>query len=180
MEALATLAAGVLYDSYRNSFADHVDLFLDATIKVLADYPPDCVRYVTDSRTGIQSAHYVWTDPRTGREERGKFAGFPPNSGEVGIACEKYMGPIRWREERERRVAQQLAEQAAYEAAQAQRPPPEERARQVARALERRAPVPEALAAIDDRALAISHAIRLALLRLVEARAAHPGTPGSG
>lgn len=124
-EALATAAATILYGSYRRDDAADVEVLMSAAIAVLAEYPPECIRHVTDPRTGIQSNTYVSIDPRTKQEVRGRFQSFPPNPGELQEACEAYMAPIRrreYRERQEREQAERTAKACAEEAARRNRP----------------------------------------------------------
>jgi hypothetical protein len=158
-ERVAMDAATILFGSYRRDDAALPDFFFQAMVAVLAEYPEDCIRVVTDPRTGIQSHAYSVIDQRTGQEKHGPFVAWPPNSGEVQAACERYMAPIRRAAERERRIAEQLAEREAEEAA---RPSPEEmrlRAEHVRKTLGRARGTSELVAAIDDRAAAIAATI---------------------
>jgi hypothetical protein len=90
---LAEARATILYGSYRRDDAANPEVFFEAVVAVLSDYPPDCIIYVTDPRSGIQSKE--------------KFVSFPPNPGEVRLECERYMDPIRARREREASMRRQ-------------------------------------------------------------------------
>lgn len=113
-EFLATTAATFLAGSYKDVAAASAEAFHLAWVMTLAEYPDDCIRYVTDPRTGIQSFKYTVFD-HTGREVKGKFKTWPPNPGELQEACEKYMLPIRRREEREQRAREESEERRAEE-----------------------------------------------------------------
>jgi hypothetical protein len=102
------MAATILEGSYRDIAAASAEVFHLAYVMVLAEYPDDCIRYVTDPRSGIQSFSYsVWRD---GKEKKAPFVSWPPNPGEVQEACEKYMGPIRRRDEIKRLAHEQEQE----------------------------------------------------------------------
>jgi hypothetical protein len=112
-EELAAIAATLLEGSYRNDAAASAEVFHLGYVMTLAEYPDDCIRHVTDPRTGIQSFKYMtW---RGDKEVRGPFMAWPPNPGELQQACEKYMAPILRRQERDR-VAAEQARAAAAEA----------------------------------------------------------------
>lgn len=82
---------------------------------ILAEYPADTIRYVTDPRTGI-AANPI-PDPDTGRVWTGM-----PNPAEVKRACEAHYGPVRSRIERDKQVHDMLAERAADRALADARP----------------------------------------------------------
>lgn len=111
-EALATAAIAILFGSYTRDNVASAEILRESMVAMLAAYPEDCIRGVTDPRTGIQSFGYAVFD-HIGREVRGKFKSFPPNVGELQEACEKYMLPIRSAQERERRITAQAREAAA-------------------------------------------------------------------
>jgi hypothetical protein len=93
-----------MYGCYRKAEADDATIFLDAAAAILSDYPDEVILLVTDPRTGIP----------------GKLK-WPPQPSEVKEACEAAMAPIRRlleAEDRERRIAAQLAQRALE-------PPPE-------------------------------------------------------
>jgi hypothetical protein len=99
-EVLATTAAMLLEGNYRNDAAAQAEVFHLSYVMVLAEYPDECIRAVTDPRTGVQSYKYsVW---RHDKEVRGPFMAWPPNPGELQEACERYMAPIVGREKRKR------------------------------------------------------------------------------
>jgi hypothetical protein len=118
-EALATAAVAILFGSYRKDEVAAVEIFREAMAATLADYPDDCIRYVTDPRTGVQSYNYTIVErDRNGgeREVKGKFKSWPPNPGELQEACERYIQPIRARaarEQRERECEQERKREAA-------------------------------------------------------------------
>lgn len=70
---------------------------------ILAEYPADTIRHVTDPRTGI-AANPI-PDPDTGRVWTGM-----PNPAEVKRACEAHYGPVRARLAREKLIAEQERE----------------------------------------------------------------------
>lgn len=90
-----------MYACYRREDAAQAETMLDAVAAVLAEYPEEVIRHVTDPRTGLP-----------GRMK------FPPAVAEVREACELAMGPIKAREERDRRqsaAAVQIAERERLE-----------------------------------------------------------------
>lgn len=85
--------AKVLFGCYRKGEANDPDRYVAAIIAVLALYPEDTIKYVTDPRTGIPSK-IQWM----------------PNVGEVRQACEDHYGPQRRAIEREAAERRQIAE----------------------------------------------------------------------
>lgn len=108
-ELVATTCAMILVGAYRKDDAASAEVRIAAFAAVLAEYPDDCIRYVTDPRTGIQSFRYTRHD-HNGREVKGPFKAFPPEPGELQEACEQYMAPILRRQQQERRTAEQVRE----------------------------------------------------------------------
>lgn len=84
----ATERARLLFGCYRRGDANDPDTYAAAVAAVLSEYSADCIRSVTDPRTGIQSTSQ-----------------FLPTVAEVKAACEEYMAPVRRDQERERRYA---------------------------------------------------------------------------
>lgn len=91
----------VLIGCYRTGEANDPEIYADAVIAVLSDYPMEVVRRVVDPRRGLPSKT-KWL----------------PTIAEVKEACESEMGPIRRAqadEGHERRITRQLAERAEAE-----------------------------------------------------------------
>lgn len=70
---------------------------------ILANYPSETIRYVTDPRTGI--AANPLSDPETGRVWTGM-----PDAANVKRACELHYAPTRRLLEREKAAREQIAE----------------------------------------------------------------------
>lgn len=86
--------AKVLFGSYRKGDANDPDRYLAAIITVLAGYPEETIRFVTDPRTGVQN----------------KFPDWMPNAPQVKLACEDHYGPVRRAMEQEANERRQLSE----------------------------------------------------------------------
>jgi hypothetical protein len=106
----ATERARLLFGQYRRGDANDPDIYVASVAAILADYPTETIRYVTDPRTGIAAnpINPNWTGP--------------PDIADVKRACEKHCGPTRRSAEREAAIRQQLDERKAL-------PAPEERAK---------------------------------------------------
>lgn len=85
--------ARLLFGCYRRGDANDPKTYVTAVAAVLADYPDETIRYVTDPRTGMAS--------------RGDWL---PTVGEVKRACEDHYGPTRRAIDREAQERRQLAE----------------------------------------------------------------------
>jgi hypothetical protein len=85
--------AQVLFGCYRKGEANDPETYVAAVAAVLATYPEETIRYVTDPRTGIP-AKINWM----------------PNVGEVRQACDDHYGPTRRAIEREASERRQLEE----------------------------------------------------------------------
>lgn len=86
----------ILFSAYRKAdFADPIG-FVAQLGTVLEQYPEWVVRHVTGPTTGIQ-----------------RTSTFPPSIAEVVVACDSLYGAELQREERQRRIDQQLAERRA-------------------------------------------------------------------
>jgi hypothetical protein len=94
----AYTAATRMYACYRREDAAQAETMLDAVAAVLAEYPEEVIRLVTDPRTGLP-----------GRMK------FPPAVAEVREACELAMGPVNARAAREKREAEAAAQVAERE-----------------------------------------------------------------
>lgn len=103
--ALATQRATLMFGCFRRDDAADPEIFLDAAIAILTDYPNDVIMAVTDPRTGIP-----------GRQK------WPPQPCEVKDACEAIEAPRRREREREERIARQLAERETADADRDRRP----------------------------------------------------------
>jgi type IV secretory pathway VirB10-like protein len=93
----------MMFKCFRRDDAADPQTFLDAAAAILADYPDDVIIEVTDPRTGIPSKQ-KW----------------PPQPHEVKTACDAIELPRRARDEREKKMQDQLAERAVIEAARQQ------------------------------------------------------------
>jgi hypothetical protein len=71
----ASRRAQILFGSYRRGDANDPDLYVASIAAVLARYPADLMRDVTDPNTGIQTTE--------------KFAAFMPNAGELKRYCDE-------------------------------------------------------------------------------------------
>ena len=96
---MATERATLMFACWRKTDADTPQVFFDAAVAILADYPEEIIITVTDPRIGLPS-RLKW----------------PAQPSEVKEACEELMGPIRRRLEREQRIKDQLAERREFEA----------------------------------------------------------------
>jgi len=74
-----------------------------AVAAVLADYPEETIRYVTDPRSGLPARKK--RDPRTGNEWTGL-----PDVADVKAACEEHHAPMQRALERDARARKQLEE----------------------------------------------------------------------
>lgn len=92
-----------MFGCYRRGDANDPATYTAAVASVLAEYPEETIRYVTDPRTGLPSNPRI--DPKTGRAYTGL-----PDVGDVRIACERHHGPMRRAMELEAQERQQLAE----------------------------------------------------------------------
>jgi hypothetical protein len=101
---LATQRATLMYGCFRRDDAADADIFMDAAIAILADYPDDVIIRVTDPREGLPSQQ-KW----------------PPQPHEVKTACEAIEGPRRRLREYNERTRKQLAERRMLEAQPAPR-----------------------------------------------------------
>lgn len=101
--AYAAERARLLFGCYRRGEANDPETYAAAVAAVLAEYPEDTIRHVTDPRTGLPSNPP--TDPKTGRTYTGL-----PDVGHVRAACEKHHGPVRRAREYEAAERRQLAE----------------------------------------------------------------------
>jgi hypothetical protein len=84
----ATSRAKILFGQYRRGDANDPDTYVAGVAAVLAEYPPETIRYVTDPRTGI--AANPLADPDTGRVWTGM-----PDLANVKRACEIHYAPTR-------------------------------------------------------------------------------------
>ena len=75
IQNLAIDRAQVLFGSYRRTDANDPEIYLRAIAAVLANYPPDLMREVTDPLTGIQTTE--------------RFETWPPNAGELKRYCDE-------------------------------------------------------------------------------------------
>lgn len=91
--AYAVERAEVLFGCYRKGDANDPETYVAAIAAVLADYPAETIRFVTDPRTGIPS-RVSWM----------------PTVGEVKRACEDHYGPTRRAIEREAAERRQIAD----------------------------------------------------------------------
>jgi hypothetical protein len=73
----------LLFGQYRRGDANDPDVYVASVAAILADYPADTIRYVTDPRTGIAGnpINPNWTGP--------------PDIADVKRACERHYGPMR-------------------------------------------------------------------------------------
>ena len=85
--------AEILFGCYRKGEANDPKVYVAAVAAVLALYPEETIKFVTDPRTGIPSK-----------------INWMPNVGEVRQACEDHYGPIRRALEREAQGRRQIAE----------------------------------------------------------------------
>lgn len=85
--------AQLLFGCYRKGDANDPKTYVTAVAAVLADYPAETIRFVTDPRTGLPS--------------RGEWM---PTVGEVKRACEDHYGPVRRAMEREASERRQISE----------------------------------------------------------------------
>jgi hypothetical protein len=101
--------ARLLFGQYRRGDANDPDVYVASVAAILADYPAETIRYVTDPRTGI-AANPI--NPN--------WSGLP-DTAHVKRACENHSGPTRRAAEREAAMRRQIAERKAL-------PTPSERA----------------------------------------------------
>lgn len=93
LASYATERADLLFGCYRRGEANDPETYCAAVAAVLAEYPEETIRYVTDPRSGLPSrVHWM------------------PTVGEVRQACESHYGPMRRAMEREAAERRQLAE----------------------------------------------------------------------
>lgn len=85
--------ANLLFGCYRKGDANDPKTYVTAVAAVLAEYPEDTIRFVTDPRTGLPSK-----------------VDWMPTVGEVKRACEDHYGPTRRAMEREAAERRMLAE----------------------------------------------------------------------
>jgi hypothetical protein len=104
---IATERANILFGCYRSGEANDPAIYAAAVAAVLADYPAEVVRRVTDPRSGL---------PR-----RVKWL---PTVSEVAAACDVLAAPIRFACDWDARTARQLADRAVRDA-QAAAPGPD-------------------------------------------------------
>lgn len=93
----------MLFGQYRKGDANDPQTYVASIAAILAEYPAETIRHVTDPRTGI--AGNPRPDPGTGRVWTGM-----PNPGDVKLACEDHYGITRRLLEREAQTRWQLAE----------------------------------------------------------------------
>lgn len=99
----ASERARLLFGQYRRGDANDPEIYVATVAAILADYPPETIRYVTDPRTGI--AANPLSDPETGRVWSGM-----PDAANVKRACELHYAPTRRLLEREKAAREQIAE----------------------------------------------------------------------
>lgn len=92
-QSYALARAEILFGCYRRGEANDPKTYVAAVSAVLAEYPEDTIRHVTDPRGGIPSK-----------------VGWLPSVKEVRDACEAHYGPTRRAMEREAAERRQLAE----------------------------------------------------------------------
>lgn len=115
---------------YRAGSAADPDIYVAGVAAILAEYPPETMRYVTDPRTGL-AANPI-KDPDTGRAWKGL-----PDLADVKTACEMHYGPVRRAQQREVALQRQIAEakaERAREEVRASRPSYEDLQRRCAEA----------------------------------------------
>lgn len=96
---LATARATLMFGCFRRDEASDPEIFMDAAIAILLDYPDDVIISVTDPRNGIPS--------------RQKW---PPQPQEVKAACEELYAFERRKQAREAKLKEQFDERAKSEA----------------------------------------------------------------
>lgn len=98
-----------MFGQYRRGDANDPEIYVASIAAILADYPPETSRYVTDPRTGIAAnpINPNWTGL--------------PDIADVKRACENHHGPARRAADREAAMRRQIAERKAL-------PTPSERA----------------------------------------------------
>lgn len=99
----ASERARLLFGQYRKGDANDPEIYVATVAAILADYPSETIRYVTDPRTGI--AANPLSDPETGRVWSGM-----PDAANVKRACELHYAPTRRLMEREKAARQQIEE----------------------------------------------------------------------
>jgi hypothetical protein len=97
--------ATLMFKCFRWDDAADPQTFIDAAASILADYDDDIIELVTDPRTGIPTKQ-KW----------------PPQPQEVKSACDAIHLPRAARQEKEKKIREQLEERAALEAL----PPPKQ------------------------------------------------------
>jgi hypothetical protein len=91
----ATRCAEILLGCYRSGEASDPELYIRSIVRVLADYPVEVMRRVTDPLTGLPR-RVQWL----------------PSASEVARACEEIFGPQRWAAEWDRKARETLAARA--------------------------------------------------------------------
>lgn len=102
---LAAERTKLMLDCFRTGGANSPETFVAAIAATLARYPDEVIYEVTDPRTGLPS-QLTWM----------------PTIKEVYDACERILLPIRVREEREKRIAEQLEARRLEDERQANKP----------------------------------------------------------
>ncbi len=130
-----------MFACWRKTDADTPEVFLDAAVAILSDYPDEIIIKVTDPRTGLPSK-LKW----------------PAQPSEVREACEDLMQPIRAAKRWNDIAAEQEAERQRFEGARARAPTQAEIEAKLGRSIGR--PPSGLLAPLsDDRRAALNEAL---------------------